>query len=157
MSKKIITGVIIGTAVIASLFLIGVFKNPQPESNTNNLSTKAGMSTNKADEVEVFLFHPTQRCITCITIGKLAGETVSEYFQPELKNGKIEFREINIDLPENRTLAQKFQASGSSLFINAISGGQDNINEDINVWRLTQDEVQFKSYLKNKLDNLLEK
>ncbi len=87
----------------------------------------------------------------------MSGETVYEYFQPELRDGKIEFREINIDLPENKALAQKFQASGSALFINAIYNGQDNINEDTRVWRLTQDEVQFKSYLKDKINNLLGK
>jgi thiol-disulfide isomerase/thioredoxin len=112
-------------------------------------------SDQRADKVQVFLFHATQRCPTCIAIGKLAGETVYEYFQPELKDGKIEFREINIDLPENRGLAQKFQASGSSLFINAIYNSQDNISQDTRVWRLTQDEAQFKSYLKVKIKELL--
>ena len=111
----------------------------------------------KADKVEVFLFHATQRCATCIAIGKLSEETVYEYFQPELRDGKIEFREINIDLPENKELAQKFQASGSALFINAVYNGQDNISEDTKVWRLTQDEAQFKSYLKDKINGLLDK
>ena len=108
-----------------------------------------------ADKVQVFLFHATQRCSSCIAIGRLAGETVAEYFQPETHEGKIEFREINIDLPENRELAQKFQASGSSLFINAIYNGQDNISEDVTVWGLTQNEAKFKSYLKDKINNFL--
>jgi len=125
---------------------------PIPSVATESLMTR---SVQKADKVQVFLFHATQRCPTCIAIGKLAGETVDEYFQPELKNGKIEFREINIDLPENRELAQKFQVSGSSLFINAIYNNQDNISQDTRVWRLTQDEAQFKSYLKDKLKELL--
>jgi hypothetical protein len=51
-------------------------------------------------------------------------------------------------------LAQKFQASGSSLFINAIRDGKDNISEDLQVWRLTSNEEQFKSYLRNKLNTL---
>lgn len=106
-----------------------------------------------ADKVEVFVFHSTQRCISCITIGKFAGETVNEYFQPELRDGKIEFREINIDLPENKELARKFQASGSSLFINAIYDNQDHIQEDTRVWRLVGNEAQFKNYLKGVIDN----
>ena len=100
---------------------------------------------------------PRNAAFSCITIGKFAKETVDEYFQSELKAGKIEFREINIDLPENRSLAQKFQASGSALFINAIRNGQDDINEDVQVWRLVQNEAQFKSYLKGRLDVLLGK
>ncbi|OIO06338.1 hypothetical protein AUJ26_00830 [Candidatus Falkowbacteria bacterium CG1_02_37_21] len=106
-----------------------------------------------ADKVEVFVFHSTQRCISCITIGKFAGETVNEYFQPELRDGKIEFKEINIDLPENKELARKFQASGSSLFINAIYDDTDHIKEDTKVWRLVNSEDQFKTYLKGVINN----
>lgn len=111
----------------------------------------------KADKVQVFLFHATKRCATCIAIGELSSKTVYEYFQPELQAGKIESREINIDLPENKELAKKFQASGSALFINAIYDGQDHITEDTRVWRLTKDDVQFKNYLREKINSLLGK
>jgi len=155
--KKLVIGAIIGTVIILALAGVAILKNPQAESKTDVSATKIEVEKTKPDKVEVFLFHSTQRCITCITIGKFAGETVAEFFQPELRDGLIEFREINIDLPENRTLAQKFQASGSSLRINVIAKGQDNISEDTTVWRLTQNKTQFKSYLKDKLDNLLGK
>ncbi|MCX6737919.1 MAG: nitrophenyl compound nitroreductase subunit ArsF family protein [Candidatus Parcubacteria bacterium] len=155
--KNYVIAAIIGAVVILAIAAIGASRNPQTETIVNNSINKTEVVAAKPDKIEVFLFHPTQRCITCITIGKFAGETVAEFFQPELKGGQIEFREINIDLPENKILAQKFQASGSSLRINVIANGQDNISEDTYVWRLTQNEAQFKSYLKNKLDNLLGK
>lgn len=154
MDKKIL---IFPLLIIGLIILSGCsVKNAETKSSPES---KIEINENKpnADKVEVFLFHATQRCATCIAIGKLSGETVYEYFQPELRDGKIEFREINIDLPENKELAQKFQASGSALFINAIYAGQDNISEDTKVWRLTQDDVQFKSYLKDKINSLLGK
>jgi ATP-dependent protease HslVU (ClpYQ) ATPase subunit len=160
MHKKIIIGSIIGLGLLLILIVVNLgsaktstIASDQPQSQENNSSTQK----QSADRVQVFLFHATQRCITCITIGKYAGETVNEYFQRELRDGKIEFREINIDLPENKELAKKFQASGSALYINAIYNTKDNISEDTKVWRLTQSESQFKSYLKNKLDGLLGK
>ena len=159
MNKKIIIGSLIGLGILIVL-IIANLNSPKSEAITENQSQsqeQSSLQKQSADKVQVFLFHATQRCTTCIAIGKLAGETVDEYFQPELRDGKIEFREINIDLPENKELAQKFQASGSSLFINAIYSGKDNINEDTMVWRLTQNEVQFKGYLKDKINNLLGK
>jgi len=141
-------------AIIIGLIIFGLLVSTNSGSKNSNTNTAP---ITKADKVEVFLFHATQRCTTCIAIGRLAGETVNEYFQSELKDGKIEFREVNIDLTENKELAAKFQASGSSLFINAISNGQDNIAEDVKVWRLTQNEIQFKNYLKEKIDSLLGK
>lgn len=110
-----------------------------------------------ADKVQVFLFHATQRCTTCTAIGRLAGETVNERFQDELKSGKIEFREVNIDLPENKELARKFKASGSALYLNAIKGDINNIEQDAKVWRLTSDPDKFKDYLTSVIYNKLGK
>jgi len=107
------------------------------------------------DKVEVFLFHATQRCPTCIAIGKLSEKTVQEKFSEEVKSGRIVFKEINIDLPENKELAAKFQASGSALYINAIKNGQEKIEQDTKVWRLTGDEIAFVNYLENKLNMIM--
>ena len=108
-----------------------------------------------AEKIQVFLFHSTQRCSSCIAIGKFAKETVEQNFPEEFKSGKIEFKEINIDLPENEALASKFQATGSALFINPIVDGKDNIEEDTQVWRLVSDEGAFVNYLSGKLKGLL--
>jgi len=159
MQKKTII-LIIAIAVIGTVFLILKNGNKSTEAQSQNNQIAENQSKEEkqsAEKIQVFVFHATQRCYSCIAIGKLAGETVNEYFQPELRDGKIEFREINVDLPENKELAYKFQASGSSLFINAIYNGEDNIAEDTRVWRLISSEAQFKSYLKDKIDNLLGK
>ena len=156
MKKYLFLSLILGVFVLT---LSGCSSEQKTTYSDNDISSKTAYVKNVIipDKIEVYLFHATQRCTTCIAIGKLAGETVAEYFQPELRDGKIEFKEINIDLPENKVLAQKFQASGSALFINAVYEGSDHITEDATVWRLTGNEVQFKSYLKDKLNNLLGK
>ena len=154
MNKKVL---------ILPLLILSVFVFTGCGSNNNELKTsnenevKASETKLKTDKVQVFTFHATQRCATCIAIGKLSGEVVEEYYQRELRDGKIEVKEINIDLPENKELAAKFQASGSALKINAIYDGQDHITEDTAVWRLTSNPTQYKSYLKNKIDTLLGK
>lgn len=154
MNKK----VLILPLLILSIFIFTGCSSSNNESKSSSANeVKASETKLKADKVQVFTFHATQRCATCIAIGKLSGEVVEEYYQPELRDGKIEVREINIDLPENKEIAAKFQASGSSLKINAIYDGQDHISEDVTVWRLTSNTTQYKSYLKSKIDNLLGK
>jgi len=159
MQKKIII-FIVGVAIIGAMFLILKNGNKSTEAQSQNnqiAENQIKEERQSAEKIQVFVFHATQRCYSCITIGKFAGETVNEYFQSELRDGKMEFREINIDLPENKELARKFQAGGSSLYVNAIIDGQDNIAEDVAVWRLVNNEIQFKNYLKNKLNNLFGK
>lgn len=160
MNKKNVIGsiLILGILlVVAVVSLNSLKRNAIAENQSRSQKQTSSKQKQAAEKIEVFVFHATQRCISCITIGKYAKETVDEYFQPELRDGKIDFREINIDLPENKDLARKFQASGSSLFINAIIDGKDNITEDTTVWRLVSNEDQFKNYLKNKLNNLFGK
>jgi hypothetical protein len=164
MDKKTLAGIII---VFAAFTVMGYALGKgglQPRSSGNITpgedSTETGFPEEQMiaeDVVQVYLFHPTHRCTTCITIGRYARETVTDYYQEELAAGKIEFREINMEMPENEALVSKFQASGSSLFINARRGGKDSIAEDADVWRLAGDEAAFKDYLKGKLDNLLGK
>ena len=113
------------------------------------------IAPSSVEKIQVFLFHATQRCTTCIAIGRLAGETVNERFQSEVKSGKIEFREVNIDQPENKELANKFKASGSALYINTIADGEDNIAQDTKVWQLTTNQDAFKDYLAGKINTIL--
>lgn len=145
MDKKIIIGIGVIALILIAIFVV------KPKNNLTN-----GLNTTGATKIQVFLFHATQRCPTCIRIGKLAQATVEERFAEEIKSGKIEFREINIDLPENKALAEKFQATGSALYINSIKNEQDNIEEDAMVWQLAgSDAIKFKDYLENKLNNIL--
>src|SRR5680860_375009 len=146
MDKKIIICVGIVVLILLAVFVV------KPKNNAINNLNQTG-----ATKVQVFLFHATQRCPTCIRIGQLAKATVEERFAEQFKSGKIEFREINIDLPENKSLAEKFQATGSALYINSIKNGQDSIVEDTMVWQLASGyEIKFKDYLSNKLNIILE-
>ena len=92
----------------------------------------SGKAQNKAVEnqvnkniIEVFDFHTTNRCVTCKAIEANTKYTLETYFAKELKSGKITFKIINIDEKVNEKLAEKFQASGTSLFLNVISAKKE--------------------------------
>jgi len=92
----------------------------------------SGKAQNKAVEnqvnkniIEVFDFHTTNRCVTCKAIEANTKYTLETYFAEELKSGKITFKIINIDEKVNEKLAEKFQASGTSLFLNVISAKKE--------------------------------
>jgi len=172
MSKeqKISNGVnkiIIATILFFMLLIVvgyGKYNNPDKSISEvsanlekNNKNHPIFSADQVVDKLEVYYFHRTQRCYSCNTLSRYARETIEQRFSEEIKNGKIDFREINVDLSENKDVARKFQASGSSLFINAIKDGEDDISQDTNVWRLLRNEAQFKSYLENKINLLLSK
>jgi len=123
-----------------------------PTASAEGLMTSA---IQKADKIEVVHFHATQQCWSCTTVGQYALKTIQERFPKEYEDGTIVFRDINAELPENRDTVIQYQARGSSLFVNGITGGQDHIQEDIRVWRLVNDEQAFMDYFEGKLKELL--
>jgi len=153
MNKKIL---ILGLLIFGSVFLSGCSQNNADLSKSNNQLSSDSLKP-RAEKIEVMNFHATQRCVACNTLGEYSETTIYEFFQPELRDGIISFQSVNVDLSENREIARKYQAVGSSLFINTIYDNQDHIEEDVRVWRLLGSEQQFKSYLKNKIDGLLNK
>lgn len=108
-----------------------------------------------ADVLQVFYFHGANRCSTCLRVGEYVKETMLENFSDEINSGKIDYREINVDLPENREIARKFEAVGSSLYLNAIRDGVDNIENNLYAWRNSQDETVFKDYLKARINSFI--
>lgn len=155
--KKYGSYLLYGGALVFAIVLVYASLNTNKVASEQKSSDKTIQVQNSkpAEKIQVFLFHNTQRCYSCITIGKYAKATVEQKFPEELASGKIEFREINIDLPENKELANKFKATGSSLFINSIIDGKDNIEADVQVWRLVSNEQGFISYLSDKLKGML--
>ena len=155
--NKILYGIIL---VLAIFFIWTVYNDNHPTINADqNTKENSKVSENKiskpAEKVQVFLFHSTNRCSSCITAGKYTAEAMEQNFSEELKSGKIEFKEINVDLAENKEIASKFKASGTSLFINSIIDGQDNIKEEAQAWRLLSDKQSFIDYLSNKIKALI--
>ncbi len=149
--KKYIIIIAVLAVVVTGCILFNNYGQKNEQVNYSVIDIKLP----KVEKIEVFLFHNTQRCISCINIGKFTKQTIDNNFSEELNLGKIVFREINIDFPENYQLAEKFQASGSSLFVNTIRNGNDYIEQDLKVWRLVGDEVKFESYFKEKIENIL--
>lgn len=151
--KKYIIIIIVFAVAVAGFILFNSYSQEKEQTNINY--SVIDIKSPKVEKIEIFLFHATQRCISCINIGKFAKQTINNNFSEELSAEKIVFKEINIDLPENYQLVKKFQASGSSLFINTIREGKDHIEQDLKVWRLVGNEVDFESYFKEKIKNIL--
>jgi hypothetical protein len=153
--KSIILGMLVGLGIVLGLIAIIWITSITP-SKTESVSV-AQEQKQPADKIEVVHFHATQQCWSCITAGEFALKTIKERFPEEYKNGTIVFKEINGELSENRDIVIQYQAGGSSVFVNAIIDGRDNIEEDVTIWRLVSDEEGFKNYFENKLKKLLGK
>lgn len=133
------------------------------KSNVYYFDKDGNMTTTKpaeakvevADKLEIVYFHRTARCYSCNAMGEYAANLINSRFAKQIENGKIAFKQLNVELPENKEMAVKYRASGSSLFINKIIDGKDNIEQDTNVWRYIGNEANFNKYLGDKISSYL--
>lgn len=156
MNKKIIIITVSVIAVAGTAFLLS--SQPSEQNGATQAESSNGQANREqeVEKVKVYYFHNSARCASCRTLEKYTRQTIEEFFQPELRDEKIEYKAVNVDLPKNKELAQKYEASGSSLFINRVIDGQDNIEQDTTAWRLLSDENRFKSYLADKINSYLD-
>ena len=115
--------------------------------------TKQNKSISK---IEVLDFHSTHRCMTCNAIEANTKYTLETYFKNEMKEGKITFQTVNVDLKENGKLAEKFEAAGTSLFLNVVKNGEEKqINLTDFAFAKGNDKNAFSAELKSKIQNEL--
>jgi len=108
-------------------------------------------------KIEVLDFHSTHRCMTCNAIEANTRYTLDTYFKNEMKTGKITFQTVNVDKKENEKLAEKFEAAGTSLYLNVVKNGKEKqINLTDFAFSKGNDKNTFSNELKSKIENELE-
>ncbi len=110
------------------------------------------------NRVEVIDFHSTHRCMTCKTIEASVKHTLETYFYKELKNERITLQVINVDEEENYKIAEKFEATGTALFLNVIVDGKETqIDLTEFAFMKGNDQETFANELKIKLEEELKR
>lgn len=68
-------------------------------------------------KVEVYYFHFSRRCATCLNVEKVARESVEALYPEQVKNGEITFQSINLDEKEGETIGKKYKIEGQTLIV----------------------------------------
>jgi len=106
----------------------------------------------KADRLELIYFHRAQRCVSCIYAEDGVRYTLQKYFAEELANNIISFDVYDLGEEANTALIEEYSAYTSSLFINVIRDGEDNIEEVNEIWLVVGDEEAFVETVKNRIE-----
>jgi hypothetical protein len=73
-----------------------------------------------APKVQVYYFHFTHRCSTCLSVEATAKKAVEALYAAQVKNGYYTFSAINLDDESSKPLADKLSIGGQTLII--VSG-----------------------------------
>ena len=110
-----------------------------------------------ADQVLVVYFlHGRARCKSCKIIEAFGKKALEEGFPDEMKSGRIIWRDIDMDEPENKHFVQDYQIISISLVLSDTEGGEQkrwkNLDE---VWNLFSNESAFVGYVQEEVKAFL--
>jgi hypothetical protein len=112
----------------------------------------------QANKIIAYYFHTTYRCPTCRRIEAYSKEAIDFGFARELADGRLEFRLVNVEKPENQHFAQDYKLFTKSLVLVRMKDGKQvewtNLSR---VWELTGEYEAFIRYVQQEIRAYLEK
>lgn len=125
----------------------------QPSARADSLPSEPARASVPADpplKVVAYYFHVTVRCVTCRKIESYSREAIEKGFAKELKEGAVEWRPVNVQLPENRHFIRDYRLFTRSLVLVKIRGGRQvewrNLEK---VWELVGRKGEFVNYVQS--------
>lgn len=142
--KKIMFALLTAMALISSV-------------NRQIAHAQSATENTQKEYIEILYFHGKQRCITCNAIEKLTKEVITKDFAQQLKDRKVVFKVVDISTKEGEKIADKYEVTWSSLYINKWKENKEIKNNMTEVgfsYAKSSPEV-FKAEVKKKIDELL--
>lgn len=105
-----------------------------------------------AHQIVATYFYTTARCPTCHKIEELSAQAVKLNFEEELKTGKVVWRVINVDEPENKHFNDDYQLYTKSLIISEVKDGKEVRWKNLEkIWVLVRDDEKFDAYVNDEI------
>jgi hypothetical protein len=136
------------TLVIAFMCLI--FSAVSCYAQTDN---KNAVSVNSGNDVEVYYFHMTTRCVTCRTVEAETRKNVTLLYADQVKTGKITFTALNLEEATGKAMGERLGVNSQTLLI--VKGDQKiNITNEGFLYAVSQPQ-KFADVMKSKIDPLI--
>ncbi len=137
----------------------------QPETTSPQTGQEHGAplpasSENKTavSKVVAYYFHGNARCTTCRTIEAYAKGAMESGFGDALKDGRLEWRVVNVEDPGNAHFVRDFQLSTRSVVLERLADGKRQEWKNLQrVWELVRgDKNDFLKYIQDETRAYLE-
>ena len=111
------------------------------------------ISANSGNDVEVYYFHTSIRCVTCKAVEAEARKNVEILYPEQFMAGKLSFTSLNLEEATGRAAGQRLGVNSQTLLI--VKGDQKiNLTNEGFLYAVSQPQ-KFSEVMKSKIDPLL--
>jgi len=105
-----------------------------------------------AQKVIAYYFHGTFRCPSCRRIELYTQEALETACADALRDGRLEWRVLNIDEPENAHFINDYRLYTRSVILSEVREGKEVRWKNLDrVWRLLGDKEAFLDYVRTEV------
>ncbi|MGC8840388.1 MAG: nitrophenyl compound nitroreductase subunit ArsF family protein [Candidatus Sumerlaeaceae bacterium] len=136
---------------------------------TGSKTRNGGSGSSKSDKLErsekaptektvltVYYFHGHVRCSNCINFEHFTDELLKRDFAKELASGRIVWKVVNVDLPENSHFVDEYKLYTKSLVLVPHSSGKSGEYKNLTkIWQFAGDKAKFQAYVREEILKLL--
>ena len=113
--------------------------------------------TAPGDGIIVYYFYNNVRCPTCHKIEAYAQEAVQDGFADAIRDGRVHWRPVNTDEPENEHFKKDYDLFTKSVVVARIRGGRPTRWKNLElIWDLVGDKDAFLKYIRDEVRPFVE-
>ena len=143
-AKNITRNALLAFVLVSVGFALGKEVSARRQTPTTGAESPSPVAM--SDQVVVYYFHSTFRCVTCNEIERLTKALVETEFADDLTAGRIEWREANFQ--QDESLAKRYDIVSSCVVVVNIQGGKETGFQRLDdVWTRYEDPADFNGYV----------
>ena len=129
---------------------------PQPVVVENIIEEVKDASPEQKKKLVVYYFHGNARCVTCRKLESYAKEALVLYFSEGLSSGTMEFKPVNVEIPENDHFIKDYSLVTKSVVLSdTVNGEQTNWKNLDKIWELVGDKEIYQQYIRDNIKEFL--
>ncbi|MCX7625336.1 MAG: nitrophenyl compound nitroreductase subunit ArsF family protein [Candidatus Sumerlaeaceae bacterium] len=100
----------------------------------------------------VYYFHGHVRCTNCINFERFTEELLKQDFAKEMEKGRIEWKVVNVDIPENAHFVADYKLYTKAIVL--VPHNSKNPGEFKNltkIWQSVGDKAKFQEYVRGEI------
>jgi hypothetical protein len=139
--------------IFSVLILLTIVNGMNACTGNSSSNSNEPLSLSPPKKVEVYYFHFSRRCSTCINVENETKKAVETLYPERVKKGEITFQSVNLDEKEGEAIGAKYKIEGQTLVV--ISGEKRVDLTDKGFLYANDSPEKLKAEIKKAIDGMI--